>query len=476
MTFMQAPRRGFALIAVLIVVMLASMVAISLLFRIRADETAAAAGEASEQAWAAAMSGVQEVLQLSPGGDADPATWLDNPELFQKRLVFSDGADEWFFSIYTAGESVDSVRFGLSDEAAKLNLNEVDEEMIAKLPGLKLTQAQALWDFIDANNEPRPEGAEQEYYDTLAAPYSVRNARLDTLDELLLVRGFTPAVLNGEDANFNCRLDPNEDDGAEQAPPDNNDGALSRGLRDLVTVSSYDLNIDSDGAPRTDINDPEDPIYTNGLPDAVVHYIEAMRSNHIVITHPAELLEATAKVKDAAGKEVQIESGVGKEELAAVLDLFTAELEDELPGLVNINTASATVLQTLPGIDASMAESIVSTRRGLARAKLRTPAWLFQEGIVDAAAFKKLAPYVTTRSWQYSFYVMGYGLPSGRYRVLEVSVDFAGEEPAVTYLRDITRLGLPFSILGDPDAAPSRNTVTGDRVVRGMTPKFEKHG
>ncbi|HMJ65047.1 MAG TPA: hypothetical protein VK615_06825, partial [Candidatus Binatia bacterium] len=55
--------RGFALIAVLVVMMLGSMVAISLMFRLRAEETASAAGVGGEQAAAAAMSGVEEVMR-----------------------------------------------------------------------------------------------------------------------------------------------------------------------------------------------------------------------------------------------------------------------------------------------------------------------------------------------------------------------------------------------------------------------------
>ena len=57
--------QGFVLVAVLVVIMLASMVAISLMFRLRAEETAAAAGAGSEQGWAAAMSGVYEAMRLA---------------------------------------------------------------------------------------------------------------------------------------------------------------------------------------------------------------------------------------------------------------------------------------------------------------------------------------------------------------------------------------------------------------------------
>ena len=72
---------------------------------------------------------------------------------------------------------------------------------------------------------------------------------------------------------------------------------------------------------------------------------------------------------------------------------------------------------------------------------------------MPAAVFKTLAQFITTRSWQYSFNVVGFGLPSGRYRVFEVTIDVGGERPRVTYLRDVTRRGLPFRITGDESVA-----------------------
>jgi len=93
---------------------------------------------------------------------------------------------------------------------------------------------------LDADDTARAEGAEQEYYDGLPRPYTVRNGPLDTIEELLLVRGFTPARFYGEDANQNFRLDPNEDDGDERTPADNKDGKLDLGLRPFLTVVSYE--------------------------------------------------------------------------------------------------------------------------------------------------------------------------------------------------------------------------------------------
>jgi len=57
-----------------------------------------------------------------------------------------------------------------------------------------------------------------------------------------------------------------------------------------------------------------------------------------------------------------------------------------------------------------------------------------------------VAPYLTTRSFQYSLRCVGFGVPCGRYRVLEAMLDTGGGAPRVIYLRDISRLGLPFAL------------------------------
>ena len=61
-----------------------------------------------------------------------------------------------------------------------------------------------------------------------------------------------------------------------------------------------------------------------------------------------------------------------------------------------------------------------------------------------------MAPYLTIRSFQFSFLAAGYCVPAGPYRVLEVVVDTATKPPSIIFLRDVSRLGLPF----DPDAPP----------------------
>jgi hypothetical protein len=438
--------QGFVLAGILVLILLGSMLSVSVLFRLQAEETAGASGAGGEQAWNAAMSGVAKAINVVESLTPGSMDWQDNPSLFKDQLVWDDGSERWYFSLYTGSEAGLAPRFGMSDEAGRLNIQNATEEMLIKLPKVTLYLAHGLLDFLDRDNNPRPEGAEQEYYDTLARPYRVMNGPLSSTEELLLVRGFTTALLYGEDVNLNCRLDANEDDGDERFPPDDKDGKLNPGLREYVTVYSYDLNEDSEGVPRMDINNANENFLMKELPPALAAYISGLRKSGVKLAHVAELLEARGKLRDERGKVLQMQSGVGAAELPLVLDKLTASADYFLPGLINVNTASTVVLQTLPGVDEAMAEAIVAARPHLRAEQRRTPAWLLQEEILTGDQFKKIAPRLTARSYQYHFHVVGYSLPSGRYRVLEAVVDFGRAKPTVTYLRDITRFGMPFKI------------------------------
>ena len=460
-------RSGFVLIMVLVVVMLASMVAASLLYLQRSEKTAAAAGISGEQAWATAMSGVYKAMYVAAQATPESLAWRDDPASFNNHLVLDDGVNQWYFSVYSAGEpNAPGIRFGLADESSKINVNHADSGILERLPGMTPALAQVLAGSVHSTNSVLPPDSDfpAESGSTNATP--IPNGSLGSLEELLHFPGFTSALLYGEDANLNGNLDPNEDDGEAMSPPDNQDAQLDAGLRPLLTVHSYDLNLSNDGQPRLNLNAPETDLSGPDWPESVRIYLEAMRRQKQMLAHPADLLEASGKFKDEKGTETNLSSGITKAELPALLDRFTGTNSSRLEGLVNLNTASAPVLAALPGSDAALADAIVSARVGLSDDARRTPAWLFQEGLVNADLFKKMAPHLTTRSAQFHFHVVAYAVPAGTYRVIEAVIDTAAQPPAVLVLRDLTRLGLPVGlellrepVRQDPGTAPAAKNI-----------------
>ncbi len=97
------------------------------------------------------------------------------------------------------------IRLTITPEPGKRNVNKLtDEDWEAILgvggipqeywPGL----IDAFNDWVDVDSLPRSDGAETEdYYTTLDPPYQARNGPVDTVRELLLVKGFSEAVLSG---------------------------------------------------------------------------------------------------------------------------------------------------------------------------------------------------------------------------------------------------------------------------------------
>jgi hypothetical protein len=446
-------RDGFVLLAVLIFVVLLSMVVASLLFQSAADESAANASAGTEQAWTAALSGVAELLRLAPNAGGAEPDWQDNPRQLKHQLVYEDGADRWYFTAFNPAppDSLAEIRYGLDDEASRINVGQTTVDQLAKLPRLTPELARALRAVLvpgGAASTAAPEGSDP------SGGSSVESVSfpVHTLEDLLQVPGLTAHLLMGEDLNQNGRLDPGEDG--------NQDGNLDRGLAQYLTLDSADPDLTHEGRRRTSLNDPSDPLPDVALPPVFTNYLGVIRSSKTKLDHAADTLEATLKTKDALGTEVAVPSGITKEELPMVLDLFTARAGTDHPGLINVNTASIAVLATIPGIDESLAESIASARGAVTPERRRTTAWLVQEGLLTPEQFRSVAPHLTARSHQFHCRVAGYGLPSGRFRVLDVGIDTSSGHAEITHLRDVTRLGFPL-ILSDSEDAGGASSPTG---------------
>jgi len=449
-------RSGTVLVAVLVLVMLSALAAAVLLYRAQAEVTAATAAGRGQQAYATAMTGLQRTMAILSASGADQSVWTDNPELFRAQWICNDGANDWFFTIYAQNPvDRDVLRNGVTDEASKININTAGEDALLALPGMTPDLVDALMDYRDADANTRPQGAEQDYYDQLPHPYLIKNGPLMTVEELLLVKGFTAALVYGEDYNLNGLLEPGEDDGDATFPPDNDDGQLDRGLLGMATTWSYERNVAADGSKRININANPDGQSPGGDPNAAgllpqtQEFIRLYRQEGNVFKHPAELLNLRYQLKNDQDKLKAgqwIESGVGADELPQVIDRLTDQAGKIVFGKVNINTASAEVLAALPGFDEDLAGQIVSAREQLDAPLKETIAWPYTQNVVSADTFKAIAPFLASRSWQFHVRCVAYGWPCGQYRVVEAVVDMAGSSPRMLYQRDLTRLGLPFAI------------------------------
>jgi type II secretory pathway component PulK len=120
-----------------------------------------------------------------------------------------------------------------------------------------------------------------------------------------------------------------------------------------------------------------------------------------------------------------------------------------LEGLININSAPRQVLALIPGMTAEAIEMIIGTRRTLDAETLRTTAWPLTTGTLDAATFKQVAPFITTKSYQFHVEVIGYADHVKLMRRFEWIIEMVGPLAQVKYYRDLTRLGAAWPIDDD---------------------------
>lgn len=92
---------------------------------------------------------------------------------------------------------------GILDEESKINLNSMESEKVmtrflvlaAVMPEDSAAPlAASILDWIDSDEDARNGGAESVFYQTLRQPYNAKNAPLNSLEELLWVKGMTPEI------------------------------------------------------------------------------------------------------------------------------------------------------------------------------------------------------------------------------------------------------------------------------------------
>ena len=438
-------RSGIALVGVLIIIGLLSMISLSLMYRIQASATSSTTTLSSEQAWATALSGLDRSIDVITDPSRSSQGWVNNPTDFEQQLVYDDGIDKWYFSVFRQGNlETGEVIFGVTDEASKLPLNLTNITQLVSVPGITLPTAESIADFTDKDSITRDNGAEQDAYDLLPTPYNIPNQTVSFLDELLLANGISAYHLYGEDLNRNHKLDINENDGDLLQPPDDQDGSLAGGIHRYFTLNSRDWNVNLLNKPRININSPEIDLNTLGLTEQTVLFLEAKRKLNQTFSSITDLVDAKVTITESANIKQDYESGVTVEDLFNLMDTFTADTREFRPGRVNINSAPANILVQIPGIDENLATTIITTRNSIPLEKQSSLAWLLETDIMNIEQFKEVEPFLTARSFQFHIQVIGYGLPSGRFRTIEAVVDLIGTAPKIIYLRDLTKLGIPY--------------------------------
>jgi general secretion pathway protein K len=111
---------------------------------------------------------------------------------FQKKLRFDGRVLDLAYPI------PETVTVRIYDQAGRINLKKLSlpnlKRLLKKRIGddiEKMGELSDAWqDWTDNNDLKRLNGAEKDYYETLSPPYEPRNAPIETVEELLLIKGF----------------------------------------------------------------------------------------------------------------------------------------------------------------------------------------------------------------------------------------------------------------------------------------------
>jgi general secretion pathway protein K len=186
--------RGGALILTLIITALLVALIVEFTSEVFVDTSARHAFVAGQQAGLLAESGITGGVKLL------------NTVLEQQS--YSSVADKWGEPLVVRDERGE-LKLVIEEESGKLNLNfvalpsgELEGSFIAQAArrlfvkeGLAADLLDSLADWLDSDDIPHPGGAETAYYNRLIPPYSARNNRLETVEELALVKGFAGSAL-----------------------------------------------------------------------------------------------------------------------------------------------------------------------------------------------------------------------------------------------------------------------------------------
>ena len=126
------------------------------------------------------------------------------------------------------------------------------------------------------------------------------------------------------------------------------------------------------------------------------------------------------------------------DEFVKVSPMLTMSNGSYKVGLINVNTASATVLECIPGITQTTAKQIVTTRTGQNPPQTNL-AWVAT--ILGPAASIQAGPYLTAEMFQLSADIAAVGRHGRGYRRTRFVIDNSSGTPQIVYRQNLGYLG-----------------------------------
>lgn len=261
-------------------------------------------------------------------------------------------------------------------------------------------------------------------------------SRLDinyaTADQLDHVIGFSESILRARERH---RFDDSReilsllDRSAVEATSDG-------GLCERLTVHAHEPNVQQNGNLRINLAVP----WSEELGDRIRTRFDESTAEAL-----HEVLKENPVQTDADLMRLILAFELDPSAWPGALDAFSMEPVHYRLGRIDINTASAEVMASLPGVTSSQASAMAERRSSLDSELLATPAWPFIEGLLPVEIAVDFLERTTTGSWTWRVRIACGELPNDELdapftsvQIAEVVLDVAGERPRIAAMRDIT--------------------------------------
>lgn len=405
---LRRARRGMVLVLAMWVVLVLSGMMLVMARVMRGEMSATANRLAAAQAeWTArgALACVRAYLADIPpdGGEGAPGAGIIPAE----AVPLGDG---YFWLLKPDPEDGSRWLFGLNDEASRLNINAADEDMLLMLPGVCAETAAAIVDWRSPEETGVPGGAKSEYYLLLSPPYQCKSGPFETLEELLLVRGVTPEMLFG--------------------PVAGSPGGAERGIHHLLTVHSSERGVAAAGDGPVNVN-------ARSLARLNALLAEAVPADRL----PRVIAEIRRNRPFYNLFDFFFRSGLMRDEFDRVAGRLSVGRRGRRVGLVNVNTASAEVLLTLPGLDSFDVEMLLARRS--ASGGQAVISWVLD--VLPEEKAVAAGDWITARTFQYSADILAVSADGRAFRRFRAVLDNRVTPPRVLDWQELTGEGWPLA-------------------------------
>jgi Type II secretion system (T2SS), protein K len=427
----RKPRRhGVILVVALIITAVLAGMVFALGRTMRTELDTAGNVAASTQAHSIELAAEQYVQAMLVTGANQGESVMDvTDDQWQNIRVGEQGKGGFFYIVRPNYDDQSLPLFGLVEEGSKININSTGTGTV-QLDNLfnqntDLSDALTAWRSTTAGGDT--------YYQSLGAnSYQCKQAPLETVEELLMVRGFTREMLYGDGTapalgqRSNVMTSQSNSVGGDLVL---SDAQISRGIYDLVTIYSKDPTLAPDGTQIVAVSDK------NGLRTLLSTQLSQSRASEIMRGFPGR--NAPTSIFD-----LYFRGGMNETELDQVAN-YIGPAQAAGPAAaavvhIDVNQAPPAVLYSLVGLNGIQQTDIDNL---LAARQSQVPQSGALSWVADAlgnGAATRLGRYINGQSQQYSADIHAFTDNGRGFKRFRIVVDMSSGSPVVLYRRDIT--------------------------------------